>query len=151
MPLTDGKSRFHAQVLKTENGEYVGSASTTFDTYPEAFSWANRIKNEITEPEWSHDKEGLIYLIIDESGRTKIGKSDESNLKHRMSKHQCGNAEELKIAAIWKCVNPHGKELEIHRTFMDKRIRGEWFDVSVEELVFEFPDFEPYIEEDYEM
>lgn len=146
-PLVDGESSYNAQVRKTKNGELIGSACSTFSNYPSAFGWVSRIRNGLLSPEWSCDKEGLIYLIIDQNGRTKIGKSDANNLKHRVSKHQCGNADELRIAAIWNCTNPIAKESEVHRSFMDRHVRGEWFAVDVEEVIAEFPEFELYIED----
>lgn len=82
-----------------------------------------------------------VYAIGKEpQGPLKIGYTQD--IGTRLAKLQIGNHEELKVYCLGrvthqKIVNPlTAKKAEgaIHRTLKDKRIRGEWFAVSADEL-----------------
>jgi hypothetical protein len=78
------------------------------------------------------EKDSYIYLMKNtRNGYTKIGIS--KNPKHREKTLQ---SEEPEIDLIWKKEIPNaiGREIELHKKYSDKRIRGEWFDLTEQDI-----------------
>lgn len=75
--------------------------------------------------------EGFVYLI--KSGRHfKIGKANSVEARHRQIKLQLPEAAEV-IHRI-KTDDPYGIESYWHRRFAAKRLNGEWFALSAEDV-----------------
>ncbi|MDP1956479.1 MAG: GIY-YIG nuclease family protein [Polaromonas sp.] len=75
--------------------------------------------------------EGFVYLI--KSGRHfKIGKANSVEARHRQLKIQLPQAAEV-VHRI-KTDDPYGIESYWHRRFADKRLNGEWFTLSAEDV-----------------
>jgi len=75
--------------------------------------------------------EGFVYLI--KSGRHfKIGKANSVEARHRQLKIQLPQAAEV-VHRI-KTDDPYGIESYWHRRFADKRLNGEWFALSAEDV-----------------
>ena len=75
--------------------------------------------------------EGFVYLI--KSGRHfKIGKANSVDARHRQLKIQLPQAAEV-VHRI-KTDDPYGIESYWHRRFADKRLNGEWFTLSAEDV-----------------
>lgn len=75
--------------------------------------------------------EGFVYLI--KSGRHfKIGKANSVEVRHRQLKIQLPQAAEV-VHRI-KTDDPYGIESYWHRRFADKRLNGEWFALSAEDV-----------------
>lgn len=75
--------------------------------------------------------EGFVYLI--KSGRHfKIGKANSVDARHRQLKIQLPQAAEV-VHRI-KTDDPYGIESYWHRRFADKRLNGEWFALSAEDV-----------------
>jgi hypothetical protein len=75
--------------------------------------------------------EGFVYLI--KSGRHfKIGKANSVDARHRQLKIQLPLAAEV-VHRI-KTDDPYGIESYWHRRFADKRLNGEWFALSAEDV-----------------
>jgi hypothetical protein len=75
--------------------------------------------------------EGFVYLI--KSGRNfKIGKANSVDVRHRQLKIQLPQAAEV-IHRI-KTDDPFGIEAYWHRRFADKRLNGEWFALSADDI-----------------
>lgn len=68
------------------------------------------------------------YLMINSKGHIKIGKSYNPKIREStlQSEQPC-----IKLFAI----NYSDIELELHNEYIDKKIRGEWFDLSNSEIV----------------
>lgn len=74
-----------------------------------------------------------IYLIKDTlTGHYKIGKT-KSNVEYRLSQLKTGNPN-LVLAASFKGIGNDEKIL--HETFIDKKIIGEWFEITDSEIEF---------------
>lgn len=72
----------------------------------------------------------MVYFIQgDITGLVKIGQSVD--VKSRIRQLQTGSAERLKIIA-----NMSGDEKHFHQMFSKHRVRGEWFSLSDEMLMF---------------
>lgn len=75
--------------------------------------------------------DGFVYLI--KSGRNfKIGKAKSVDLRYRQLKIQLPQAAEV-IHRI-KTDDPYGIEAYWHRRFADKRLNGEWFALSADDI-----------------
>ena len=68
-----------------------------------------------------------VYLIrAGEHGPVKIGKAD--NPWQRRSELQVAHWEELRLLRIWE--GSEAEEAQLHRRFLDHRLRGDWFTFS---------------------
>lgn len=81
---------------------------------------------------------GVVYLVCDPSNDLyKIGMT-RTNHSKRLKQLQTGNGTEL----IWKygyeCEYPYRLENILHRRFSHKKTIGEWFALSLEDVI-EFP------------
>jgi hypothetical protein len=75
--------------------------------------------------------DGFVYLI--KSGRHyKIGKADSVEARHRQLKIQLPQAAD--VVHRVKTDDPYGIESYWHRRFADKRLNGEWFALSPEDV-----------------
>ena len=75
--------------------------------------------------------DGFVYLI--KSGRHyKIGKANSVEARHRQLKIQLPQAAEI-LHRI-KTDDPYGIESYWHRRFASKRLNGEWFALSIEDI-----------------
>lgn len=88
------------------------------------------IPSASSEATASHS-DGFVYLI--KSGRHfKIGKANSIDERHRQLKIQLPQAAEV-IHKI-KTDDPYGIEAYWHRRFADKRLNGEWFALSTDDI-----------------
>lgn len=70
------------------------------------------------------------------SNYLKIGHSNDA--ARRLNDHQISSPLPLTYAVVWRVVQRVTAvrlEAELHRTFKPRNVRGEWFDISIEELV----------------
>ena len=75
--------------------------------------------------------DGFVYLI--KSGRHfKIGKANSVEGRHRQLKIQLPQTAEV-VHRI-KTDDPYGIEAYWHRRFADKRLNGEWFELSADDV-----------------
>lgn len=81
-------------------------------------------------------KEKSTYVYAISNGRhIKIGKSDDPI--NRMYDMQTSNSETLSLICSYKCMNQKlgfDTEKSLHNIFHDKKARGEWFDITEQEL-----------------
>lgn len=76
------------------------------------------------------DPLNYVYLMVDDStGYVKIGKS--INPKFREGTLQ-SKKPEIHLIAFWSA--PSQIEKDLHKKYIHKRIRGEWFHLTIEEL-----------------
>jgi hypothetical protein len=92
------------------------------------------LENSETEQSYEdrNEKDSYVYLMKNErNGYIKIGKSN--NPKYREKTLQ---SEEPEISLIFKknVINPSTKEKNLHKKYSDKRIRGEWFDLTEQDI-----------------
>lgn len=107
----------------------VGIEHIPFFEKTEAFkSIYKEIHNQKIDVE---NKENWIYLMHNpRNGYTKIGRS--INPKKREKTLQ-GEDPQTEIIAFWKV--PRLVESELHRKYETKRIRGEWFNLTISDLI----------------
>jgi hypothetical protein len=74
---------------------------------------------------------GYVYFVQDDRGRVKIGKSKD--IKSRMGEYT-KLPFEPKLLHVLKSRDYNTTELLLHEYFADKRIRGEWFSLTKEDI-----------------
>lgn len=87
----------------------------------------------ITEcfPFETENRDNWIYLMFNpRNSQTKIGHSIRPDTRERTLQAEDPNIE---ILAAW--IAPRRTEKELHKKFASKRTRGEWFDLSINDIV----------------
>ncbi|UCF21189.1 MAG: GIY-YIG nuclease family protein [Gemmatimonadota bacterium] len=70
----------------------------------------------------------LVYFIQDSlGGEIRIGVAREGRLEKRLQTLQLGNPNDLKLLGLIKARNADTLARELHSTFSDAHVRGEWF------------------------
>ena len=95
-------------------------------------------KKEAFKDIFSTDNENLsaedgnkIYLMFNpRNGYTKIGRSIKPKVREKTLQ---GEDPETEIIALWN--SPKTIEKELHNKFSEKRIRGEWFNLGISDLL----------------
>lgn len=79
---------------------------------------------------------GYVYLIKDVSmtGHYKIGKT--RNPHDRLSTFGVKLPFEIETVCLIRCDRYHELESNLHRQFADKRVNGEWFNLSPEDVEY---------------
>ena len=97
----------------------------------------NRIKAEIARDLFpcTTTKRNFVYILSNsDNGYLKIGVS--SNVDKRISQLQTGSWAELSVEyKSMVCSNSFDIESNIHEKLKDKRVRGEWYDVSMSDAI----------------
>lgn len=76
------------------------------------------------------DDETFVYLMLNRAnGRYKIGRS-----KFPFFREKTLQSQEPDVELIDKWLAPSSVEKKLHRLFKDKRLRGEWFELSKEDI-----------------
>jgi hypothetical protein len=71
------------------------------------------------------DRSGFVYVIQDESGLCKIGRTRD--VAKRIRALSTGSSSELKLIASWPCSDAGEYESMLHQAWSEVRVRGEWF------------------------
>jgi len=85
---------------------------------------------------YTNTRAGYIYVLLDENGRRKLGKT-RNDVEKRVKQLQTGNAEQITIEYRLQVNDMRHAETSIHELFAADRLRinGEWFALSETELV----------------
>jgi len=82
------------------------------------------------------DSQGFLYVIyLDDSALEryyKIGMA--KNFNSRFNSHQCSSPFDICVAMAYFVGNMRKEENDLHRMFSEKRIKGEWFKLSDDDL-----------------
>lgn len=82
-----------------------------------------------------NDQTGLVYIVRHGATRLyKIGKTSVGSMKRRLQNLQVGNPIGLTIIGNLTHNNALMLEAKIHNLLATHRVRGEWFDCSLEEI-----------------
>lgn len=85
---------------------------------------------------YKKDKPGFCYIITDDNflmtNHYKIGMT--TDLKNRLSQLQTSTPYIISKVIILECDNPQDIEQELHERYAEKRIRGEWYQLSKKDL-----------------
>lgn len=105
------------------------------ETYQEAVSILNGNPRRRKTPATKNPKPavpGYVYLIKSPSGHYKIGRTVNPNDRLRMFGVQLPF--EVEIIALIKSDDHKRLEASLHQTYNDKRVNGEWFALSPEDV-----------------
>jgi hypothetical protein len=82
------------------------------------------------------DAAGFVYVIyIDDSASERFYKVGMSkHFSHRFNAHQCASPFDVCVACAYFVANMRKAETEIHKKFSLKRVRGEWFRLTLEDV-----------------
>lgn len=78
------------------------------------------------------DKAGYIYVIRADTGHYKIGRTN--NVPNRMRLFAVKLPFDFKIIHHFPCLNMYEAEAELHKVFSGKRVNGEWFNLSEDDV-----------------
>lgn len=93
----------------------------------------NAVSESYKEPEKKPPKPGFVYFVkAKETGYIKIGYT--TNLKTRLKAMQTASPFELELVDFLEVRNAIDEEMDAHGFFYNRRLRGEWFDISEEEI-----------------
>lgn len=80
-----------------------------------------------------HKRSSILYLIRESlTNATKIGIA--SNLESRLSSLQTGSVQELSVLAYFPIKGAKTQENHLHQRYAHKHVRGEWFDLSDDDI-----------------
>jgi hypothetical protein len=97
-----------------------------------SLEWYELTSNEIANKLLNKEGNGYVYIIRTlNSTHVKIGKT--INITNRL-KSLYTNIGDIYLFGYIYCVDYSKIETELHRKYKDKRIRGEWFDLSKEDI-----------------
>lgn len=78
---------------------------------------------------------GYVYLIYDEEKDVyKIGVTRSKDSK-RLNALQTGNAGGLRVIHIYECEYPFRLETMLHKRYINKCIKNEWFNLTDQEVI----------------
>lgn len=102
---------------------------------------SDRVKEKAEAPKLRADeysKAGFVYVIFveDTAGKRifKIGMTEFFG--PRMQSHQCSSPFDVRVACAFYVGNMRREEAYLHEVFSSKCVRGEWFDLSDEDVTF---------------
>ncbi len=123
------KSEFVAKVLEYCDGkpEYADVATVC---QPLVASQAPRVSQKI--PERKDTKYGFVYLIKGHPGEYKIGRTNF--VDRRISELGATFPIEQELVHEIKTDDPSGVEAYWHKRFESKRMRGEWFNLKLDDV-----------------
>lgn len=78
--------------------------------------------------------QGFVYLLCD-GEHFKIGMTKQKDIHKRIAELQTGNPNEIFISAYHKTNYPFRVEQMMHFKYGMSKIKNEWFDLSVEQVV----------------
>lgn len=80
-------------------------------------------------------RSGFIYVMFVDSGVQRFFKVGMAcNLDARIKTHQCSSPFEVRVAIAYFVEDMRAEELALHSLFSEKRVRGEWFSLSDDDL-----------------
>ena len=130
--LGDEFKKETTEFLKRMDGMTICPVSNeVIDRLKKAVSYVKPKPAEKPKPK--REKEtGYVYLLYADNGLIKIGKT--KSLQQRLDHFTAKLPYELRLVGTIKSERYGEIEAELHRLFHDKRKRGEWFDLSEEDL-----------------
>jgi len=103
-----------------------------------------------------HKNSGYIYLLKVTGGPCKIGMTTKPFQRFNTLYHQSGMPIDYICCYLLRYGNVRRVEIHWHKRFAEKRIAGEWFDLSDEDINeftncarYSGPDYEPYYQEEF--
>ena len=107
--------------------------------------WANYTPKERLAPKlkFGPDEDfGIVYFVaasVKGKIRLKIGVT--RNIQHRFGSLQTGSPIELRLGFGLLVQKPHAVEWALHKYFENKRVKGEWFNITIAEALLALSDF----------
>lgn len=128
--------------LREIAAEHPGTNHVAITRMAKKHGWVrtDRTKERQVAPKLCSDeysKSGFLYVIFieDSNGKRffKIGITE--NFGARVATHQCSSPFDMRVACAYFVGNMRKEETYLHDVFSGNRVRGEWFDLSDEDVV----------------
>lgn len=104
--------------------------------YPEEYAQAvEQLAEEKTPaslPEPDHS--GFVYVLSAPNHRCKIGRTQDPNSRLRQLEH--ASPYELEPLVLIKTDNMYALEKRLHLKYVEKRVRGEWFELDSKDIEY---------------
>ena len=142
-PVTSDSNRAQLLAVSTHIGEVLESLLCWLESEGEPIQRAlysvlsqlehgederGRCRNE--KRSWLSGKKTNIYMMLDEhTGLVKIGRSVNPPNREKTLQGQIPL-----LRMIWSCEGTHDDETQLHGIFSESRVRGEWFNLSKEDI-----------------
>jgi hypothetical protein len=129
------------QLSAAEIGKQIGCSTSTVIRHMEKFG-IQQIEGMVESPVvWQTDpneKPGFIYVIyLDDTAQKRFYKVGLSAVfTSRLQSHQCSSPFDVCVAMAFFVPNMRQTERILHRKFKDKCVRGEWFELSDDDLAY---------------
>ena len=76
---------------------------------------------------------GFVYLLTNDYAHYKIGITTRT-IEKRLRELQTGNSEKIEVVKFYKTEHYFALESWLHRKFGVKRLEGEWFELTSEDI-----------------
>lgn len=135
----EGYERFHREITGIFQQKSQASLARQERLQQEQKDWRaeslrQRIKDRKMEKEkeLEQDRSGFVYLLMTETGRYKIGRTN--NPERRKTEFEKILSVKVELVCVIACENMWHLEEDLHYKFSTKRQEGEWFDLSPEDI-----------------
>lgn len=144
---------FLARCRNQKTGKCCPSITLTMQIVGVKKSQVYRIRRELIDANWvrftgdsavwlkffspeeqmpSANTGGFVYIVTDGNGHYKIGYT--TNLAQRLSALNMGLPTEMTVEIAYHSEHCQREEAKWHKRFADKRLKGEWFTLTAEDL-----------------
>lgn len=87
------------------------------------------------EPKDEMATAGFVYVVYIDTGSDRFYKIGMTkSFGHRFDQHQISSPFEIRVACCYFVGHMRAEERELHERFADRRVRGEWFRLSMDNL-----------------
>lgn len=111
---------------------FDGEKCLGIDNISDADNWEDTARFTISYFSPTNDNPGYVYLLKASTGHYKIGRSKK--VIDRLKLFEVKLPFEVEIIHLFPCVDMVDAERQLHIIFADKRVNGEWFDLSITDV-----------------
>ena len=121
-----GAVRFYSQYTDEEIDEYNKQKFIKYEEELHSHS------PQPSQPKKRTPKPGYVYFLQGENGLIKIGYSQDYKERYKALKKM--SPVDIKLLFVVKTDDMVGLERNLHNRFQEKRVKGEWFQLSMQEI-----------------
>jgi len=129
---------YEAGASQQATADKFGVSKTAVQKHIESEGWAYDGQSSIYKSESNKNREGFLYLIfIEDSAGKKFYKIGIARtFIDRLKNHQVSSPFNIEVACVYYSRNMAAEESFLHKKFIKKNVRGEWYELTQEDIVF---------------